>query len=64
MVGLLGRGNAQHGREATRSLLRYLCTAITERRAGGGRTVPAGQSIDKGLGNTQTGALRYAENHV
>jgi hypothetical protein len=64
MVGLLGRGNALHGREATRSLLRYLCTAIIERRAGGGRTVPARQSIDRGLGNTQTGALRYTENRV
>ena len=41
MVGLLGRGNALHGREATRSLLRYLCAAITERRAGDGQTVPA-----------------------
>jgi hypothetical protein len=41
MVGQLGRGNALHGREATRSLLRYLCAAITERRAGDGRIVPA-----------------------
>jgi len=56
MVGQLGRGNALPGREATPSLLRYLCAAISERRAGDGRTVPAGQSIDRGLGNTQTGA--------
>ena len=41
MVRQLGRGNALHGREATRSLLRCLCAAITERRAGDGRTVPA-----------------------
>ena len=32
--------------------------------AGDGRTVPARQSIDRGWGNTPTGALRYAENHV
>ena len=37
MVGLLGRGKALYGREATRSLLATWCAAITERRAGDGR---------------------------
>ena len=38
-------GNALRGRDATRSLLRYLRAAITERRAGDGRTVPARLSM-------------------
>ena len=64
MVGLLGRGNALHGREATRSLLRYLCAAITEHvRVTVEQSLPGNLSIED-WGNTQTGALRYAENHV
>jgi hypothetical protein len=49
MVGQLGRGNALHGREATRSLLRYLCAAITEHvRVTVEQSLPGNLSIEDG----------------
>ena len=45
----VGRGNALHGREATRSLLRYLCAAITEQvRVTVEQSLPGNLSIEDG----------------